>query len=349
MNFLSPQSARLFLSILVLLGPVTGHSQEPERWFQVEVSVFSNENQADRDAEVWSPERTELTYPDNLQQLRSLFEVLLSAALQPATEPPLAPASDVQNRPGSTPLATARAPAEPSVQEIRREIIAATGPFPPAEGEGYRFPDFARDAFLQLPPSESEFQQTNRALERSPEHRLLFHGLWRQPVPDPGAELPVAISGGDRFGEHWELEGSLSFHFNANRDRVVVDSNVWLTEFTVTAPSPLLPQQNSEPVRPDAQQPTWQLPNLPAQLAPAVVASPLALQTNDGLLTNPAADEPVYAPRIIYQLQQSREMSSDEFHYIDHPALGLIVTVLPYEVPPLPESGTAPPEPPLDE
>ncbi len=73
----------------------------------------------------------------------------------------------------------------------------------------------------------------------------------------------------------------------------------------------------------------------PAQLAPAVVASPLALQTNDGLLANPAADEPVYAPRIIYQLQQSREMRSDEFHYVDHPALGLIVTVLPYEVPPL--------------
>jgi hypothetical protein len=346
MKFLSPQSARLLLSIVVLLVPVTGHSQEPERWFQVEVSVFSNENQADRDAEVWSPERTVLAYPDNLQQLRSLFEVLLSAALQPAAETPLAPASDVQNGPASGISATT--PAEPSAQEIRREIIAATGPFPPAEGEGYRFPDFARDAFLQLPPSASDFQQTNRALERSPEHRLLFHGLWRQPVPDPGAELPVAISGGDRFGDHWELEGSLSFHFNANRDRVVVDSNVWLTEFTVAAPSSLLAQQNSEPVTPDAQPPSWQLPDLPAQLAPAVVTSPPALQTADDLVVDPAAEQPAYAPRIIYQLKQSREMRSDEFHYVDHPALGLIVTVLPYEVPPLPESGTTPSEPPLD-
>jgi len=238
MKFLSHEPTRLLLITAVLMSPAAGFAQEAERWFQVEVSVFSNERLADREEEVWSPERTTLAYPDNLRPLRSLFDVLMTAALQPAPQLP-APAVEAAS-PEAAPASLTDSPPEPTAQDVRREIIAATGPFLPANlpanGNGYRFPDFDRDAFLQLPPSQSDFQQTNRALERSTEHRLLFHGLWRQPVPDPGAELPVAISGGDRFGEHWELEGSLSFHFNRNRDRVVVDSNLWLTEFSAAPP-----------------------------------------------------------------------------------------------------------------
>ena len=38
----------------------------------------------------------------------------------------------------------------------------------------------------------------------------------------------------------------------------------------------------------------------------------------------------------VFHMQQSRDMRSTEFHYIDHPAMGIVILVEPYEVPPLP-------------
>ena len=32
-------------------------------------------------------------------------------------------------------------------------------------------------------------------------------------------------------------------------------------------------------------------------------------------------------------MDQSREMRSNEFHYLDHPALGIVIQVEPYELP----------------
>jgi len=63
--------------------------------------------------------------------------------------------------------------------------------------------------------------------------------------------------------------------------------------------------------------------------------------TEDTVTVNESA---AFTPRIVYHLHQSREMRSNEFHYVDHPALGLVVTVFPYEVPPLPESTPDPDE-----
>ena len=34
-------------------------------------------------------------------------------------------------------------------------------------------------------------------------------------------------------------------------------------------------------------------------------------------------------------MQQDRDMRSNEFHYLDHPALGVVILVKPYEKPPL--------------
>jgi hypothetical protein len=34
-------------------------------------------------------------------------------------------------------------------------------------------------------------------------------------------------------------------------------------------------------------------------------------------------------------MEQSREMRSNQFHYIDHPAIGIVILVKPIDVPPL--------------
>ena len=307
----------LIVSFCALLAASIANAQEAERWFQIEVSVFSNELASDRNEEYWSAERTALSYPDRITRLQTLFELLLI--------PSLISSQDEEQEPGTDSLEQASEfpEAEPSAQEIRQQIIAETGPFPPDGGDTYRFPDFERDAFLQLPASESEFQQTNRALERSAEHRLLFHGLWRQPMPDPGNETPIFVQGGERFGSHSELEGSLSLHFNSGRDRVVIDANLWLSEFSRLPGGGILTDSALGDAAPG--EGTWQLPEPPSPAPSFLAAEP---------------GEVSYSINRVYHMRQSRDMRSTEFHYLDHPAIGIVVTVFPYEVPELPEEET---------
>lgn len=239
---------------------------------------------------MWQAGRQQLAFPNEMGRLQTLFDVLFVDSLLPDLD-------NGSNEPGVA----------PTPDQVLAERVEAVGPPTKTEGNGFRFVDFARDSFLQLPDSESDFQQTNRALERSPDHRLLFHGLWRQPVENTPAATPILVTGGQQFGEHNELQGSITIRFNDNRDRVVIDADLWLTEFSTLA------LDNAE----------WDLPALP-----------------DGLLAGQQqgiaeANDATWYPIQVYHMQQSREMRSNEFHYLDHPAIGIVVTVFPYDVPSL--------------
>lgn len=300
--------ARIKIGIISLLGlglvmfALPGTAQE--RWFQIEVSVFSNESQADRSEETWYADKTQLAYPQPLRRLDSLLQNLMLPEFLPSAVEPPEPELAAPNPLATDPFLD---PIESQSETPEETPFVDIGPFPARPGQPWRLPDPARDPFLQLSAAASDFRQTNRALERDPGYRLLFHGLWRQPMPDVGNQTHLFVSGGYEFGDHQELEGSLGFYFNNDRTRIVADANLWLSEFRVI---------------PDPRQ-DWQLPDLPGQLQP---------QITGGLGT-----EQEYHPVRIYHLQQQREMRSEEFHYLDHPALGLVVTVTPYEVPLLPE------------
>ena len=45
--------------------------------------------------------------------------------------------------------------------------------------------------------------------------------------------------------------------------------------------------------------------------------------------------EPDLSGDLAFQPKQSRELRSGEFHYLDSPAIGVIILAQPYEVPPL--------------
>lgn len=286
---------KLLLKISIVLIPIAANSAvfAQDRWFQIEVSIFTNENSLDRLEEQWQAERTELSYPDRMRRLNELADLLrtndltlASSSLFLTTEDELPDPEELEAR-------------------IRAESIAAIGPAPATRGPGFSLFDFLREDFLLLPTSESEFRQTNQRLERSADHRLLFHGLWRQAVVQPENSIPVYIEGGLAYGDQHELQGSLTIRFNENEDRVVIDTNLWLTEFSIV--------ENEDAA--------WELPAVPNAVAED------AIQENTGL---------DYFPIMIYQMTQSREMRSTEFHYLDHPAMGLVIQVEPYTVPPVP-------------
>ena len=57
---------------------ISSHSLAQERWFQIELSIFSNENIEDRNAESWLPNDYELNYPKNMRKLSLLTDLFLS-------------------------------------------------------------------------------------------------------------------------------------------------------------------------------------------------------------------------------------------------------------------------------
>lgn len=282
-------------------------AQTSQRWFQVEVSIFSNESFTDRNEELWHPERVQLRYPDPMRRLGQLSDLLITDQMLAdefeANSPQDGLAVD------STSPAALEEEAQAAAERAERLAeLVATEPRSPRPPGDFRVFDLERDPYVQLGPEQSDFQQTNRALERSADHRLLFHGLWRESLADANAATPLYVQGGLLYGDQHELQGTITLRFNENRDRIVIDSNLWLTEFSASA------DPNGE----------WRLPEIPAS-----VQTPLDDHRQ-------AQQSLQYGINGVFHMQQSREMRSTEFHYLDHPAMGIVILVEPYEPPPLP-------------
>lgn len=272
-----------FLTMLAGLL-VSGHSglveaQGFQRWFQVELTIFSNESSTDRERETWRPENPDLAFPPDMVRLGKMTDLLLLELFAPDSD-----AGDSAAE-GETP--------DPDLARLRE-----TGPFPARDASGFRFPDLQRDPFLELPVSLSDFRQTNQAIDRAGQYRVLYDAIWRQPIGDPGSATPIFVAGGDRYGPLAELQGSVALEFNASRDRVIFSANLWLVEFGGA---------------PDDQ---LSLPPLPEEFR----------ETTDSS-ASPAISR-------IYPMHQQRELRSGEFHYLDHPALGIVVQITPYDLPP---------------
>lgn len=264
---------------------ISSYSFAQERWFQIELSIFSNENIEDRNAESWLPSDYELNYPKNMRKLSLLSDLFLSD-------------HNLDDRLS----VTGSASQEEIDAMIRNDQLKNIRPRIKSTESNFKLFDFSRDDFTQLSPVDSDFQQTNRTLERSSDHRLLYHGLWRQAVRRSSNAVPIYIEGGLRYGDNHELQGSVTIRFNENEDRVVVDTHIWLIEYSIVKDS------SSE----------WKLPQIPESIR-------RESRKNSSSLT--------YFPNNVYVMEQSREMRSNEFHYLDHPALGLVISVKPYSVP----------------
>jgi hypothetical protein len=267
----------------------TAQAQEPARWYQIEISIFTNED-SNLATERWPTERMASVFPGNTRPLLTLMDYL-----------------DLQDWDSLNPLLArpvAGAGLQSEIPSENQSPARYEGPEPPQNSD-FRLPDFQRDAFLVLPSDTHNFTETNRALNTSPSYRLLYHSAWRQPVNLPAQASPVGILAGRQYGERHELEGTLTIRFNPGQDRVVLDAGLWLTQFST------LPPDNQNALR---------LPALPENLRSA---------TSTTLMSEP----PQYFPRQIIPVNISRDMRSNEFHYVDHPALGIVVQVFPYTPP----------------
>ena len=269
------QKKTLNLTLFIFFGALilqhsNGFAQGETRWFQIEISIFSNQLTADRDSEFWAPDK-QLTYPESVIALKTVSDILTPSDWAISVE-------------SSGPIDFT----ETDINSFERPL--AENNLNMGSSTPFRLISIEKDAFLSLPPRFSDFEQTNQALHRSTEYRLLKHLVWRQPMPEKKNAIPILIDNNDNISQSEEIGGSVMVYFNRNKDRIVVDSNLWLL--------------NLDAPRKDD---TWEIPPFPKKTGDAN-----NIQRNANL---------------VYELTDQREVRSGEFHYIDHPAFGYVVSI----------------------
>jgi len=212
--------------------------------------------------------------------------------------------------------------------------------------------------FATLPANERLLTAEARNLERSGPFRVLFHQAWRQTLDGPRDSPWVIIQSGERVGDHHELEGSLRVYTDT---QIVAQTDLWRSRFGRAATQAVPPVANgiastpgSDPgdsnreshdavasdVTSNGQPGASGWPALPPaprppepQLPPLFreAPSPAAFAV-DARHTAPLQTAR-HAPAVtdIDRFEVSQIINTRELHYLDHPRLGALIRVIPYD------------------
>ncbi len=184
-----------------------------------------------------------------------------------------------------------------------------------------RFPSESRhnsqpEFFRELSFDEATLRPARDKLRRAAGQSVLFYRRWQQGLLDKANAPYIYIRGGERFGQHRELEGSIQ----VSVERYLhVNLKLWLSRFEEAT----IVQETFEPNEanlPDALdtmgQDEW---SMDMEFEPFQLPTPPFKGSRD------------YGPdpsiKIVYPLQQERRLRSQETHYIDHPALGILIRI----------------------
>ncbi len=304
------------------LEPMAEFEPDGQRWFQIEVAIFSQRQSGAPTQEHWRKDIA-LAYPPNWVELRSP-EAFLAEQRQASlsgVEPDSASAFESsgiekrvltneshETRPGQQ--------TEPHNPAMGKDSDNNATPIPQTI-------DLAREAYFFLPKEDHLLEAEVRQLRRNKRYRVLFHQAWRQPIVEEEKAPALLILGGNEFGSHHELEGSLTFSISRY---LHLKTNLWFSQFVTNygqeaddwpelPPRPSLHKNDGNtPFFKTAEQGLWSTANTSQGEYDSILAKP-------------------YVVNQVVALQQKRRMRSGEQHYIDHPLLGMLVIVTRYEFP----------------
>jgi hypothetical protein len=328
----------------------SGPSADGLYWFEVEMTVFSTDYGSAPFSELPLPDTKNLRYLPQLSYLKNPLDVFrfdflglnnsaltsLHTDLNTDLDQALATAA-------VDPTNSANAPAAPAV---------LMGPlYSPAQPEAFKLLDYEHDGFIKLPTSFSKFADVNSKLASTGEHQVLWHQVWRQPIKDRAQTPAVQVLGGEEFGEHNALEGSVRISGEGNA--ATLDVNLWLSSFTQAALPATEQTTLTLPERPQLEPLLTALPTASASsLTPINAATVLVppVELGSDPFATPSSAFPSPAPTWyvskVWHLNQSRKLTSNALHYLDHPAVAVLVEIRPYLVPatvaPLTDSNAVP-------
>lgn len=296
------------LTIWLLCPALASAAENP--WYQIEMIVFAHHDDNAAQEEHW-PDDVNLVYPDNLKTLFELTRLpqrvdnnftttlevdtpdLLSILEAPEENTLAQQGGDLAAKDTDPTTASVETPiAEKPLAVTDNPLVNAEEPPPPL-------------AFQKLDAGNEELVAAMGHLRRIDRYRPLFHATWQQPLQDRQRSPSILVNGGETYGEHFELEGTVKISVERY---LHIDTDLWLHNF---APN-------------FGQQATVQVPPLPNQLE----------KTTEDMLNPLLArflnDNAHVVSRTVV-LRESRRMRSGEIHYLDHPMMGVIVLVTPLE------------------
>ena len=281
----------LTLLIAPLLLALSLPASALDDWYQVEVIVFSQRDLSGNEAHPLDPQ---LDYPQPLRILHTAEQLY-----------PEVPAGAGLNER----LAALMVPD----RFLSRARAQAPSPYVPLERDERRLNP---DAYT---------------LGRNGDYQVLFHSAWQQQVPGARSTPWLAIAGGDRRGEHRQLEGSLRVY----KSRFLqLQLDLWMSALDTAV------QQSgvASPTSADAPPFGSALPTgviLPTPPQPPMSPALRRLQKMDagdmfggGEPTATAGNLVVTADGVDV-LNTTHQISLNDITYIDHPRLGALVLITP--------------------
>ncbi|UTW45957.1 hypothetical protein KFE80_03390 [bacterium SCSIO 12696] len=317
----------LLVSLLpmALTLPATAAKDDAEKWYQVEVIIFQ---QTDHYGQEQPRKDVTLQYPSNHLELFDPNQVIEEADSQ---ENGLEGDSEVIEI-----IEQAPPEATPSI------LLTAEPEQPQAEQE---------QPFQILESDQRQLNNYATALRRRSGYQVLYHQAWRQPGIGSAQAPWILVRAGDRYGEHFELEGSLRLV----RSRYLhMETNLWLSRFVEnleldTQPNfegtegaenvwPLLPEYPIAPPETTIEVLEDNTDNpfeSTTEQSLAIGIGELSLEASEAPLFQIGEQEFIepYKVNEVNLFKASRRMRRDELHYIDHPKMGVLVQVKHYEVP----------------
>ncbi len=328
-------------------------------WYQVELIIFERIEQPGQDPELW-PKNISLNYPSNLGFIIDENKIEDDSAEDSHTDNDADTLTENSNTPENM------SDNSELLETLKRTDIA--DPLNKKYLELVEQSELDRitpkeKPFVLLEEDISQLNHEARILGRDRAMRILLHKTWRQPMADKGQAPSIVITGGDRFDDHYELEGSIKLFVSRY---LHLHTDLWLTEFEANVgqesehwpmlpkrPAPLefeitLSDDNDEGLKNDSNALTASGTPLPisfdTQLNTESPDFSLSFDSDNtasfgdidnSTLFNPYTltpqEESAYIVKHIVKMQQKRRMRSGELHYLDHPKLGLLVNIVKYE------------------
>jgi len=206
--------------------------------------------------------------------------------------------------------------------------------------------------FRTLEKSDKDLNDTVRALNRR-NYQVQFHQAWRFEVTSKQQSQWVLLKAGDNRAERYAIEGALRFyksrflHFETNLWKLIFNddgqSKIALPEIpkkTITSEEAVLVRamrfsnrylalSPKPPQEPSLIQGALNDYNLQS-ITPLFKAQQLS-ETND----NHELQNTGYPIEAIWPIKQSKRIQEEEVYYIDHPQIGVLVSIKPYEPVPI--------------
>lgn len=328
-------SIAALLALMCFTVPVTAAEKEQPRWYQVEILLFAFAEEDFKHAEQW-PEQLA---PMPLQTDAITYNL-------PVTETPetteTSPVTPVENDSKPTPFVPI-SPEETVLGEHFQRVI-----------DNPRLEPIAHLAWRQPGLERTQAQAvslalTDEAIVRYLDPEALEPLEAKEPEettePEAATNVDEPMPMANKALPPPRLEGTL---------RVVLSRYLHLESNLVyrsNTPELMLAQELKRPMR-DEEASLFGDSNDEMVMADETASAPMA-KTEYGTMNSDEHPDSLTAGTVMsqeplmtlqyprYQLIDSRRMRSNELHYIDHPMFGMLVKIVPYELPEPPGNDTA--------